>query len=807
MMPFALLPFVIARAQVEPIWRLSDCLTVTGVARGGRSPFSSDELLADAAKNGGFRTAKEGELITGPNGDTHPWHAAKADAKGNLARQPGGGYVQAVIPSDSDQDAILTVSGDGSLFFNGEPRPGDVYGYGYLSLPVHLHKGDNLLLVSSGRGALHAQLDAPKAPLQFNLADSTLPDVLTTDTGDLMGAVVVLNSTGKTLEGLRIRTKVDGSDETAESALPPIGPYTLRKVPFKFPAVPTKPGDKEKVELTLNYKEQDLDTGEIQLDVRGPLETHKRTFISNIDGSLQYYAVVPAQKPSRQNALVLTLHGASVEAIGQARAYQAKDWCTIVAPTNRRPYGFDWEDIGRLDAIEVLNIAKKAYLHDPARVALTGHSMGGHGTWSIGTLYPNLFAAICPSAGWISFQSYAGGYAPTDPNATQQLLLDSASASDTMARDRNTLEENVYILHGAVDDNVPVTEARTMKKALEDIGTHLEYHEQPGANHWWGNQCVDWPPLFAMIQKSRLKAANDPSPIDFTTPNPAISSTLRWVTIYRQDKAGQSWARLKVEDGAIVGTTNNVEALELRKPAGAITHLTLDGETMPISGFPVRLERREGAWAIISQWERGWMSPSADGPFKAVFDKNFVFVVGTRGPGADKLMALARYEAESMYYRGNGAIDVMTDDDYVAHMHSRDVAVRNVLLFGNADTNGAWKAVAANAPIQGSVDSVSLGGIKYAGARNAWFEVSPHRTTDGGLLGVVGFENSNDAVYLSKLPLFFSGVAFPDYAVFDVTGELSGSRTAIQGIGDFGADWGAKDGINLVDGRQVSAGL
>ena len=53
--------------------------------------------------------------------------------------------------------------------------------------------------------------------------------------------------------------------------------------------------------------------------------THARTFQSGIDRSVQYYGVVPmapvgaADEARKKPALVLTLHGASVEAIGQAR--------------------------------------------------------------------------------------------------------------------------------------------------------------------------------------------------------------------------------------------------------------------------------------------------------------------------------------------------------------------------------------------------------------------------------------------------------------------------------------------------------
>src|SRR5262249_27782755 len=153
-----------------------------------------------------------------------------------------------------------------------------------------------------------------------------------------------------------------------------------------------------------------LDTVTLKLRVRQPGQSHKRTFVSDIDGSVQYCAVQPARPPAPVPgpalALVLTLHGAGVEAIGQADAYAGKTWAHIVAPTTRRPFGFDWEDWGRLDALEVLEVARASLKTDPRRTYLTGHSMGGHGTWHVGVTFPDRFAAIAPSAGWVSFASY-----------------------------------------------------------------------------------------------------------------------------------------------------------------------------------------------------------------------------------------------------------------------------------------------------------------------------------------------------------------------------------------------------------------
>ena len=60
----------------------------------------------------------------------------------------------------------------------------------------------------------------------------------------------------------------------------------------------------------------------------------------------------------------------------------------------------------------------------------------------------------------------------------------------------------VYIIHGDKDDNVPPQQSYLMMERLKTFHHDFEYHEEPGAGHWWDNSddpgadCVDWRPLF-----------------------------------------------------------------------------------------------------------------------------------------------------------------------------------------------------------------------------------------------------------------------------------------------------------------------
>src|SRR5262249_58825664 len=132
----------------------------------------------------------------------------------------------------------------------------------------------------------------------------------------------------------------------------------VTKVPFVIAGPFTESGEKAHFDLSLGRMEphKALNSLNLSLQVVKPGETHRRTFLSRIDGSVQYYSLVPAIPDAKTTpGLTLTLHGAAVEASGQAACFSRKNWTHTIAATNRRPYGFDWEDWGRLDALEVLH--------------------------------------------------------------------------------------------------------------------------------------------------------------------------------------------------------------------------------------------------------------------------------------------------------------------------------------------------------------------------------------------------------------------------------------------------------------------
>ncbi|MEE8469234.1 MAG: prolyl oligopeptidase family serine peptidase, partial [Planctomycetota bacterium] len=604
------------------------------------------------------------------------------------------------------------------------------------------------------------------------------------------------------------------------SLLPDIPPSSQSKCAVDVEVPAEVEGDALEIRLELVDPEgQVVHVSTLDLAVRDAHGKHARTFVSAIDGSVQYFAVTPPTSPAdgERPAMILTLHGAGVEGRGQANSYAPKDWAVIIAPTNRRPYGFDWEDWGRLDAMEVLSIAEELYDTDPRRTYLTGHSMGGHGTWQIGVQFPGRFAAIAPSAGWSDFWSYAGGGTFSEDDPLGPLFTRAVNVSRTRLLERNLLHGGVYVLHGDADDNVPVREARAMRARLADFHPNFAYYERPGAGHWWGGACVDWPPLMAFLRENRLPDPTTVFDVEFTTVDPGVSDRCYWVSIEAQEhwlEPSRVRARLNAAERSIALELTNVTRVTFdlsafalpqgeREPAlaaGSALHVELDGSQIELSfetaHTRVGLQRAgDGTWHPVGDtpsWNKG---PHRAGAFKNAFRHRPVLVYGTAGSPQENAwsFAKARYDHETWRYRGNGLFAVVADVDF----RPTDYEDRSVVLYGNRDTNAAWSVLLESKAFDLSREFVRVGDHTLEGDDLALLAIYPRRDSHLASVAVVGGTGLAGCRTTDHLPYFVSGVAYPDWTVFGVD-FLTEGLEGVRGAGYFSGDWSAEEGAEAV---------
>ena len=148
----------------------------------------------------------------------------------------------------------------------------------------------------------------------------------------------------------------------------------------------------------------------------------------------------------------------------------------VVSP--QCPDGKIWSNdllLALLDEIET------KYPVDTNRIYLTGLSMGGFGTWSLGLSYPERFAAIAPICG--------GGEFITP------LLADKAKLASLP----------IWVFHGDKDPVVPLEESQRMVNYMKQFGVkEVKFTIYPDAQHDCWTQTYSKPELFAwFLEHSR----------------------------------------------------------------------------------------------------------------------------------------------------------------------------------------------------------------------------------------------------------------------------------------------------------------
>lgn len=796
-----------APPQVEPALRgpitVSDWLVLGPVPGWGRRPFAPSPVARRYLLSEGAEPPREGETIPWPRAGSLAWRRLEGDA----ARALGNGYAFATVVSPGPARAILEGKGTTVTYLNGDPVVGDVYHRGRLRAPVRLRKGENHILARAVRGDLEVKLVPPAGPLDFNLKDATLPHHRIGEPLDGWGAVPLLNTLDDWITGAVIEVGGGGHFEKTSQEVPPLAPLGICKVPFRIrcrEGWDPVPSGETSLDLPLAVR---WEGGEarttLRIGIRKMEQTYSETFISGIDGSVQYYAVRPPLRidPDWRYGLILSLHGAGVRARGQADAYAPKEWAFVVAPTNRRPFGFDWEDWGRIDALEVLAEVQARYPIDPDRVTLSGHSMGGHGVWHLGVTDPGRFAAIAPSAGWISFWSYGSGNLRKDADPMEALFWRATSTSDTLSLLWNLREMPVFIIHGEKDDNVPPREAREMVRHLEKFHEDFVYREFPGQGHWWnigetpGTDCVDLADLWKYVFPRRRDRF--PKDVYFTTMDPGTSHRRAWVEILAQGRSHErSSIRAKADpdERTFEVTTENATAIGLD-----LRGLVLSGPVkIRIDGEMVETEwAGEARLTFVREGDRKWRrgpppggprgkGPERSGPFKRVFGNRFVMVVGTGGSEGERRAALrrARMDAQVWWYRANGQAVIVPDKGFDPDRYRG----RNWILYGHAGMNEVLARMAAGMPVCPERGAVTVGETRIEGDGLACLAIAPHPDDPRSLIGVAGGTDAKGITLGGFASIIRSGIGYPDFCVWS-DAVLDEGLGGIVAAGFLDASW------------------
>ncbi len=638
-------------------------------------------------------------------------------------------------------------------------QPGDVYGSGNFRMPLGAKPGRNLIVAQAlaWRGTPRIRLFKTRQDLFVNALDITKPDLRVGDLSPQWLGISLLNASDHPSGTIEARVEPSLEFEGTTMTFPSAAPESVTQIGFQL--VPkhawVEAGSTVPVTVTVTNGSSVRKVSEtIELNVVPSQANHARTKFSTVDGSVQFYGVLPPHGPAPQGGygLILSLHGAGVGATGQSNSYASKDWAYLIAPTNRRPFGFDWEEWGRLDAIETLEIATHDFNLNPRRTHLTGHSMGGHGAWHVGVHFATRFGVVAPSAGWVSFDTYGGSRIPDG------VMGRARAASKTLDYVQNLKSKSVYIIHGNDDDNVPVGQADMMYGALKPIVAHLSYHNQPGVGHWWdlsdepGVDCVDWKPMIAEMKQLEF----DPNDLNFEhiSASPIVSGANSYVTIQSESNPLKNVTLAShVEAGTVYLETDNMRSLSIDPSiliAKGISELVVDGRP-----FPVNTELK-------------WIGPTngkrrdTHGPLNQIFQKPWCFVYGE----APEYAEYASYLTSWWAYQANGRACSIP-----FHELSDRIKQDNNIVYLGVPVERL--GLPSSLQIHATPDAIQIGPRQFTHSAVAF--VYP----DGGKLSAAVLATAGDESLLFDYQPFSSRRGRPDYFVW--------GQSAASGF--FDSDW------------------
>ncbi|HVU18584.1 MAG TPA: PHB depolymerase family esterase [Candidatus Didemnitutus sp.] len=154
--------------------------------------------------------------------------------------------------------------------------------------------------------------------------------------------------------------------------------------------------------------------------------------------------------------------------------------------------GIAWLDD---DLLATLDEVTAKWRVDADRVYLTGLSMGGYGAWSLGLHHADRFAAVVPISGGANY-------------------LDALNAQDGTSPQAKALRHvGIWIVHGAIDPVVPVSEATRLYELLKNSGfDDLRITVVPDHGHDVWNALYADPAFYEwLLQHRRAAGFGDPS--------------------------------------------------------------------------------------------------------------------------------------------------------------------------------------------------------------------------------------------------------------------------------------------------------
>lgn len=378
-----------------------------------------------------------------------------------------------------------------------------------------------------------------------------------------------------------------------------------------------------------------------------PFGMVRLAYRDDIDGAPQFCRAYlpPEYDPAKKWPMLVILHGKTSDSLsysqlaGNERRWDAyaERYNVIVIYAHGRGNTF-YQGIGDRDVIRCVEMAKQRFSVDDDRVYLMGFSMGGAGSWHVGSHYPELFAALGPVFGGREYQVTTSDRALVKLSPYELYRLDRLKTSFVNAE--SLLTTPVFVNHGMTDRTVPLNISRYGVGMLQRWGYDVRYWEHTNKGHRLPLGCedslVEW-----LLQQQRVV---DP-PVVRVHAAELRYAHAHWLRIDQRERpdAFMSAEATVLNPTTICLDTRNVLQITLTpgpalvdaaKPTlvvwnGDVHTANFQGGSLTLRAAVYRAEARE-------------KTAEVEGPFSDIYLTPFAIVQGTIAPDPDMREACAQ---------------------------------------------------------------------------------------------------------------------------------------------------------------------
>lgn len=238
---------------------------------------------------------------------------------------------------------------------------------------------------------------------------------------------------------------------------------------------------------------QTLLAGGVPQPEEGAEEVRVHNLTMEVDGITYAWAIMIPPGVEEGGPAILFLHGAGECGTDGKKNLEAglpwhvrnetQNWPFVIIVPQKPTLESEWEDHAEA-VLAMLDEVAEEGLYEPARLAITGLSQGGHGTIMLASMHPERFQAAAPVCGYVDRRMSTDGERLKEVPATP----DDKSIIDTATK---LAKMPVWLFHGSLDDIVPPEESRSLFEALKSLKAPVQFTEYPDANH------LSWPAAYS----------------------------------------------------------------------------------------------------------------------------------------------------------------------------------------------------------------------------------------------------------------------------------------------------------------------